>query len=155
MCGRNTSSISPEVIQTAGFLDGSAREYFKNAGVNGISRRFVIFTILQIVLMIKIGGRACSKYGREKNLSARKRVLQKYESQNLSSYFLPLMEPKRSLSYLTFIGPCTVIYFYSNNNEIHQFFKLISFCSSSLDVSDGISVHHQESKIVHTASGMN
>jgi hypothetical protein len=55
---------------------------------------------------------------------------------------------------LTFIGPCIVIYFYSKTNKMHQFFKFILFCSSILHVSDGLSVHHQESKTVHTASGI-
>ena len=36
--------------QTAGFLDRRAREYVKKFGVNGITRRFVIFTIIQILL---------------------------------------------------------------------------------------------------------
>ena len=35
---------------------------------------------------------------------------------------------------------------------MHQFYKFILFCSSTLHVSDGLSAHHQESKIVHTAS---
>jgi hypothetical protein len=55
---------------------------------------------------------------------------------------------------LTFIGPCIVIYFYSKTNEMHQFLKLILFCSSTLHISDGLSVHHQEFKTVHTASGI-
>jgi len=58
------------------------------------------------------------------------------------------------LTNLTFIGPCIVIYFYSKTNEMHQFLKFILFCSSTLHVSDGLSVHHQESKTVHTASGI-
>jgi len=62
--------------------------------------------------------------------------------------------PKIRLLYLTFIGPCIVIYFYSKTNEMHQFFNFILFCSSTLCVSDGLSVHHQESKTVHTASGI-
>jgi hypothetical protein len=45
-----------------------------------------------------------------------------------------------------------VIYFYSKTNEMHQFLKFILLCSSTLHVSDGLSVHHQESKTVHTAS---
>jgi hypothetical protein len=45
-------------------------------------------------------------------------------------------------------------YFYSKTNEIHQFLKFILFCSSTLHVSDGPSIHHQESKTVHTASGI-
>jgi len=35
-----------------------------------------------------------------------------------------------------------------------SFFKFILFCSTTLHVSDGLSIHHQESKIVHTASGI-
>jgi hypothetical protein len=52
----------------------------------------------------------------------------------------------------TFIGPCIVMYFYSKTNKMHQFLKFILFCSSTLHVSDRLSVHHQESKTVHTAS---
>jgi hypothetical protein len=37
-------------IQTAGFLDGGAREYSMKAEENGITRQFIIFTVLQIVL---------------------------------------------------------------------------------------------------------
>jgi hypothetical protein len=55
---------------------------------------------------------------------------------------------------LTFIGPCVVIYFYSTTNEMHQFLKFILFCSSTLHVSDGLSLHHQQCKTVHTASGV-
>jgi hypothetical protein len=44
--------------------------------------------------------------------------------------------------------------FYSKTNEMHQFLKFILFCSSTLHVSDSLSVHHQESKTVHTASGV-
>jgi len=55
---------------------------------------------------------------------------------------------------LTFVGPCIVIYFYSKSDKMHQFFKFILFCSSTLHVSDGLSVHHQESKTVHTALGI-
>jgi len=47
-----------------------------------------------------------------------------------------------------------VINFNSKTNEMHQLLKFILFCSSSLHVSDGLSVHHQESKTVHTASGI-
>ena len=47
-----------------------------------------------------------------------------------------------------------VIYFYSKTNEMHQFLNFILFCSSTLHVSDGLSVHHQESKTVHIASGI-
>jgi len=37
---------------------------------------------------------------------------------------------------------------------MHQFFKFILFCSNTLHVSDGLSIGHQESKIVHTVSGI-
>ena len=47
-----------------------------------------------------------------------------------------------------------LVSFYSKTNEIRQFFKFILFCSSTLPVSDGLSVHHQESKTVHTTSGI-
>ena len=41
---------------------------------------------------------------------------------------------------LTFIGPYIVMYFYSKTNEMHRFLKFILFCSSTLHVSDGLSV---------------
>jgi len=46
--------------------------------------------------------------------------------------------------------------FYSKTNEMRQFLKFILFCNSTLHVSDGPSVRHQESKTVrvHTASGI-
>ena len=44
--------------------------------------------------------------------------------------------------------------FYSKTKEMHQFLKFILFCSSTLHILDGLSVHHQESKTVHTASGV-
>ena len=47
-----------------------------------------------------------------------------------------------------------ISFFYSKTNEVRQFLKFILFCSSTLHVSDGLSVHHQESKILHTASGI-
>jgi hypothetical protein len=37
---------------------------------------------------------------------------------------------------------------------MHQIINFILFCSSTLHVSDGLSVHHQESKTIHTASGI-
>jgi hypothetical protein len=55
---------------------------------------------------------------------------------------------------LTFIGPCIVIYLYSKTNEMHKYLKCILFCSCTLHVSNGLSVHHQVSKIVHTAFGI-
>jgi len=57
-----------------------------------------------------------------------------------------------AVGFLTFIGPCIVIYFYSKTKEMHQFLTFILFCSSTLHVSEGFSVHHQESKTIRTAS---
>jgi hypothetical protein len=59
-----------------------------------------------------------------------------------------------SLVCFTCTGPCIVMYCYSTTNEMHQFLKFILFCSSTVHVSEGLSVHHQESKTVHTASGI-
>ena len=39
------------------------------------------------------------------------------------------------------------VFFYSQTNEMHQFIKFILFYSSTLHVSDGLSIHHQESKL--------
>jgi len=49
------------------------------------------------------------------------------------------------------MGPCIVIYFYSKTNQMHSFSSLLNI---TLHVPDGLSVHHQEFKTVHTASGM-
>jgi hypothetical protein len=54
----------------------------------------------------------------------------------------------------TFIWPRIVMHCYSKANQMHQFLKFILFCSSTLHVLEGPSVHHQESKTVHTASGI-
>jgi len=37
---------------------------------------------------------------------------------------------------------------------MRQFLKFILLCSNILRVSDGLSIYHQESKTVHTASGI-
>jgi len=37
---------------------------------------------------------------------------------------------------------------------MHQFLKFILFWNSTLHVSDGLSVRHQEFKTVHTATGI-
>jgi len=37
---------------------------------------------------------------------------------------------------------------------MHQYFKFILFWNDALHVSDGLSVHHQEFKTVHTAPGI-
>jgi hypothetical protein len=50
------------------------------------------------------------------------------------------------------VVPLIPLHFYSKTKELHQFLKFILFCSSILHVSDGLSVHHQESNTVHTAS---
>jgi hypothetical protein len=42
---------------------------------------------------------------------------------------------------LTFIGPCIVIYFYSETNEIPHFLKFNLFCCKSLHVLGGLSIH--------------
>ena len=55
---------------------------------------------------------------------------------------------------LTFVGPCIVIYFYSKTNQMHNISNLFYFGNYALHVSDGLSVRHQESKTVHTASGI-
>jgi hypothetical protein len=46
------------------------------------------------------------------------------------------------------------INFYSKTNEMHHFLRFILFCGSNLHVSDGLSFHYQESKTVHTGSGV-
>jgi len=53
-----------------------------------------------------------------------------------------------------FVGPCIVIYFYSKTNQMHTISNLFYFDNNTLHVSDGLSVHHQESTTVHTASGI-
>jgi len=45
-------------------------------------------------------------------------------------------------------------HFYSKTNQMHQCIKLILFWNDTLHVSDGLSVHHQEFKTVHTATGI-
>jgi hypothetical protein len=57
--------------------------------------------------------------------------------------------------YLTFTGPCSIaIYLYSKSNQMHQYLNYILFWNNSLHVSDGLFVHHQEFKTVHTATGI-
>ena len=43
-------------------------------------------------------------------------------------------------------------YFYGKTNQMHQCIKFVLFWNDILHVSDGISVHHQEFKNVHTAT---
>ena len=63
-------------------------------------------------------------------------------------------QTKNKIYNLTFIGPCTVIYFYRKTNQMQQFLKFIYFWNNTLHVSDGLYVHHQEFNTVHTASGI-
>ena len=58
---------------------------------------------------------------------------------------------KSRVTNLTFMGPCIVIYFYSKTNKMHNFLSLLNI---TIHVSDGTSVHHQESVTVHTATGI-
>ena len=46
------------------------------------------------------------------------------------------------------------ISFYSKTNQMNQFLIFILFWSNNLHVSDGLSVHHQEFKTVHTVTGI-
>jgi len=55
---------------------------------------------------------------------------------------------------LTFIGPCVVIYFYSETKQTHQYVKFILFLNDTVHVSGFLSVHHQEFMTVHTATGI-
>jgi len=52
------------------------------------------------------------------------------------------------------IGPCIVLYFYSKTNKIHKCIKFILFWGNTPQVSDGLSVHHQQFKTVRTATGI-
>ena len=56
----------------------------------------------------------------------------------------------------TFIGPCIVMYFCSKNQLDAPVYRIyfILFWNDILHVSDGLSVHHQEFKTVHTATGI-
>ena len=43
---------------------------------------------------------------------------------------------------------------FSKTKQMHQCLKFILFWSDNVHVSDGLSVHHQEFKTVHTATGI-
>jgi len=47
-----------------------------------------------------------------------------------------------------------VLTLYSKTNEMHQCIKFVLFWDDTVHVSDGLSVHHQEFKTVHTATGI-
>ena len=44
--------------------------------------------------------------------------------------------------------------FYGKTKQIHQCLKFILHWRNTLHVSDGLSIHHQEFKTVHTATGV-
>ena len=44
--------------------------------------------------------------------------------------------------------------FYRKSNKMHRCIKFILLGNDTLYVSDGLSVHHQEFKTVHTATGI-
>ena len=46
----------------------------------------------------------------------------------------------------------SVVNFYNKTNQMPQCLKFILFWNDTLQVSDGLSVHHQEFKTVHTAT---
>ena len=50
---------------------------------------------------------------------------------------------------LTLRGPCIVVYSYNKTSEVRQFLKFV-FCYRNLHVSGSFSIHHQESRTVHT-----
>ena len=56
------------------------------------------------------------------------------EMKSYCSKFCPIIMFQTGIN-LTFIGLCIVIYFRSKTNELHQFLKLILFCSNTLNVS--------------------
>jgi len=45
-------------------------------------------------------------------------------------------------------------YFHSKTYQMHQFLKFILFWNNTLHVSDGLYVHHQEFKTVHTGTSI-
>jgi len=49
-------------------------------------------------------------------------------------------------------GPCIVMYFYRKPNQMHKRIKFILFWNDTVHVSDGLPIHHQEFKTVHTAT---
>ena len=44
--------------------------------------------------------------------------------------------------------------FYSKSNQMHKCIKFILFWNDTVHVSEGLSIHHQEFKTVHTATGI-
>jgi len=53
---------------------------------------------------------------------------------------------------ITYKFKTLITYFCSKANQMHQCMKFILFWNDTLHVSDGLSVHHQDCKSVHTAT---
>jgi hypothetical protein len=65
-----------------------------------------------------------------------------------------LYNSSRNIEILADAVPTTHPYFYSKTNQMHQCIKFILFWNDAVHVSDGLSIHHQEFKTVHTATGI-
>jgi len=94
-------------------------------------------------------------------------LMQCYFKHNLSPlpniYWQIKVEPKYYshlkyffLCYFEFVkdGIIASIFFYIKSNQMHNISNLFYFWNNTLRVSDSLSIHHQESKTVHTASGI-
>ena len=68
------------------------------------------------------------------------------------TYHVQLRKYRHTKSSPSFL--ITLYYIYSKTNQMHQCIKFIIFCNDTLHVSDGLSVHHQDFKTVHTATGV-
>jgi len=60
-----------------------------------------------------------------------------------------ICDEKGYFPFLTFMGTCIVIYFYSKTNQMHNSFKFIEYYSTCFR---SLSVHHQESKTANKQS---
>jgi len=58
------------------------------------------------------------------------------------------------ISKLFYFGTTLYIFCISVVNQPDAHLKIVLFWNNTLHISDGLSVHHQESKTVHTASGI-
>jgi len=52
------------------------------------------------------------------------------------------------------VGVNYFYHFHGKTNKLHQRIKFILFWNDTMHVSDGLSVHHQEFKTVHTVTGI-
>jgi len=52
---------------------------------------------------------------------------------------------------LCFVNILTIFVFLQQNQPNAQYLKFILFSNNTLHISNGLTVHHQESKTVHTA----